>query len=285
MEELYPAETLFASLLPAYVIPMAYCTDPGVQGQVVAVSGQYLRNLNAGQIEALFRGNFVILDGAAAETLFQMGLGRLANLEDMRWMPMHGGEFSFEQVADGAVYCGKPQNRASTLFWVSDALDIRYGEGARPVTQFCDAARRPTAPALTLATPGVLVFPYGRYPDWPSLPHGFFHTLRQALFQQALRGAQGVEVPPCLVGAPYLEPYYYQTGGDGYLYVVNASTDPCARLTLELGGRELAAVQVYASTGSGWQTAPFERKGSQAVLQCALPSMETALLRLEGAAR
>ena len=69
MEELYPRETFFAQLLPALGIPAAYCLGPDLSGQVVAASGQVLRNWSAETLNRLFARNFVILDGDALWTL------------------------------------------------------------------------------------------------------------------------------------------------------------------------------------------------------------------------
>ena len=77
MEELYPHEVYFAGLLNAMGIAYQYCTDPGVSGQVVAVSGQYFRNLTPEQITRLFARNTLLLSGDAVDTLCQMGLGPL----------------------------------------------------------------------------------------------------------------------------------------------------------------------------------------------------------------
>ena len=68
MEELYPREAFFAGLLPAMGVPYTYCADISVAGQVVAASGQVLRNWTSGQLAHLFQNNFVILDGDALDT-------------------------------------------------------------------------------------------------------------------------------------------------------------------------------------------------------------------------
>ena len=86
MEELYPRETFFAQLLPALGIPAAYCLSPDLSGQVVAASGQVLRNWSAETLNRLFARNFFILDGDALWALLDMGLGHLAGVESARWL-------------------------------------------------------------------------------------------------------------------------------------------------------------------------------------------------------
>ncbi len=82
MEELYPQEAFFffAGLLPAMGVPYAYAGSPELTGQIVAASGQVLRNWDAGTLARLFANNFVILNGDAAWTLCEMGLAALRAL-------------------------------------------------------------------------------------------------------------------------------------------------------------------------------------------------------------
>ena len=83
MEDLYPGETYFVSLLSVYGIANRITPEyPQGEGKVVAIAGQYFRNLTPGQIEALFQQNRILMDGEAALTLFQMGLGHLAKIRN-----------------------------------------------------------------------------------------------------------------------------------------------------------------------------------------------------------
>lgn len=50
MEELYPQEAFFAGLLPAMGVPYAYTGSTELTGQIVAASGQVLRNWDAGTL-------------------------------------------------------------------------------------------------------------------------------------------------------------------------------------------------------------------------------------------
>ena len=94
------------------------------QGQIVAASGQVLRNWDAGTLARLFANNFVILNGDAAWTLCEMGLGRLAGIESVRWLRQNDGGYAYEQVTNGKTYCGRKNARASAIVSCSDALDV-----------------------------------------------------------------------------------------------------------------------------------------------------------------
>src|SRR5690606_18966476 len=64
MEELYPRETLWASLLSAYGIANRYAPEGRSfgDGGAVALSGQGFRNMAAEEIARLLRERFVLLD-------------------------------------------------------------------------------------------------------------------------------------------------------------------------------------------------------------------------------
>ena len=115
MQELYPHEVYFAGLLNAMGIAYQYCTDPAVTGQVVAVSGQYFRNLTPEQITKLFERNTLLLSADAVDTLCQMGLGALAGVRSCQWMKQNSGAYTYEQVVNGKTYLGLSQARASAV--------------------------------------------------------------------------------------------------------------------------------------------------------------------------
>lgn len=83
MIDLYPGETYFASLLSAYGIANRITPHiPQGTGQVIAISGQYLRNLAPAERCQLFHGNRILLDGEAALTLYLLGQGFLAGIQN-----------------------------------------------------------------------------------------------------------------------------------------------------------------------------------------------------------
>jgi hypothetical protein len=184
MEELYPQEVYFAGLLGAFGIPFVYETDPGVRGCCCAVSGQYLRNLSEGQIEALFADNFVLLSGDAAWTLFSLGLGRLAGIRSCRWMAQNGGEYAFEQVVPEKT-CGEvPEGRASAVISSADALRVEYEGEPELWTRFYDSFRRPVCPGHAVWDGRALVYPFGRFSQPGEIPPMQLNPVRRATFSK-----------------------------------------------------------------------------------------------------
>ena len=84
IEWLYPDEGKWAGLLACYGFSTDVTTAREFHGETVAISGQWLRNLSSEEITRLFEANAVLLDGSAAVTLCELGLGHLAGIGSLR---------------------------------------------------------------------------------------------------------------------------------------------------------------------------------------------------------
>lgn len=282
MEELYPQEVFFAGLLPAMGVPYAYTGNPRMKRQLVAVSGQVLRNWDAETLTRLFADNFVILNGDASYTLWEMGLGRLAGLERVAWLRQNSGAYAYEQVSNGKEYGGRRNARASAVISCSDAVDVTYAEDAQKeeYTALYDSFRRRTASGQVVVNGRVLIYPFGGFESPVSLPPMLLNRVRQEVLHDVLRTA-GAPFP-LVCGAPYLEPYCFAGEGGVDLYLVNGSTDSVEAVTLAFPpGAAPAAAQAWPS----WEEAPAPQAVScQAAdaavcVPAAVPSMEAVLLR------
>ena len=279
MEELYPKEGFWGGLLPAMGIPCAYCTDPAaLRGQVVAAAGQVLRNWSDEVLEGLFRDNFLLLTGDAAQVLCERGLGRLAGLESVRWMRQNQGEYAFEQVTNGKEYAGRPRARASAVISCSDAVAATYRPDAElfEYTALYDSFRQRAAAGQVVVNGRALVYPFGNFESPVQIPPMLLNTVRAEILQDVLRAA-GLELP-MVENSPYLEPYCFadEAGGTA-LYLVNAATDPvdCVRLA----GLPAGPLTVWRSEKGGEAERVFVRHTKTgAAVDLPLNSMETMLL-------
>lgn len=280
MEELYPQEVFFAGLLPAMGVPYVYCSDPQIRNQILAVSGQVLRNWDSETLENLFANNFVILSGDALETLCDMGLGNLAGVERVEWMKQDGGEYTYEQVTNGQTYFGRKNARASAVVLSSDVLRVRYKQDAsvQEYTAMFNSFRERTAPGETVVNDRVMVYPFGHFAHATHIPAMLLNSLRQCILQQILRkiGAKF----PIVAEIPNMQPYCFLRDGQTEVYLVNASTDDAASVKLTLPGQTPDSVWIWGS----WQKEGSEHRCEQAesgfVLHQKIPSMETLLLTL-----
>lgn len=280
MEELYPHDCFWAGLLPAMGIPYAFTDSVELEGQIVAASGQVLRNFSGEELEKLFARNFVILNGDAAYTLVDMGMGHLAGMERVCWAKQNDGTYAFEQVTNGKIYRGREQARASAIISASDVLDVTYAENAdvNEYTAMFDSFRRRRLAGETVVNGRVMIYPFGGF-DYPlSIPPMFWNGLRQELLQEILKAA-GADFP-MVKNMPCLEPHYLSLNGAEYLYLVNGSTDDAENVELT-GARLPAEAEGYFSTEQGktsvCRCTPTE-EGT--VLQVKIPCMEALLLKL-----
>ncbi len=269
MEELYPEEVFFAGLLPAMGVPFAYCQDKAVEGEILAVSGQYLRNLEEEEIRGLFARNFVILNGDAAWTLCEQGLAALAGIQTARWASQGGGEYTYEQAEPGKHYCGMAAARASAVISCSDVLFAEYGEGAEVYSSFYDSYRQKRAAAQVVCG-RVLVYPFGHFADPLDIPPMLLNTMRAELLHEVLKRA-GARFP-VVQNQPYLAPYCFEKGGKAYLYLVNAALDDVS--TAQIDGFGEGDCYIYRSCDE--MAMPMGRNGGICAVN--LPAMETALL-------
>jgi len=286
-EELYPGESFFGALLPAFGIPFVYCNNPDVTGEIVAVSGQYFRNLTEDQIRHMFENNFMILDGEAAYTLYDLGLGDLANITGVCWMKQNKGEYAFEQVVNDKIYCGMENGRASAMLLCSDAVAVDYKEGARPITGLYDSFRKYRAPGHTLATENVLIYPFGNFESFYEMPRMLLNNIRQAIMQEIIEKAgQRFGVIPFVMGEPYVNPYYYKREGGFALYLVNAATDGLDSIRINVGNLKINKIYALqskegAEQGFSEQEVLFTLEDGILKLMISLDSMEAVLLIME----
>ncbi len=269
MEELYPEEVFFAGLLPAMGVPVAYCQNKAVVGEILAVSGQYLRNLSCAEIETLFAQNFVILNGDAAAVLCELGLGALAGIKSARWAVQGGGEYTYEQAEPGHAYCGMAAARASAVISCSDVLFAEYEEGAEVYSSFYDSYRQKRAPAQ-VRFGRVLVYPFGHFAEPLDIPPMLLNTMRAELLHEVLQQA-GARFP-VVQNQPYLAPYCFEKNGKAYLYLVNAALDDVS--TAQISGLGEGECYIYRSCDE--MAMPMGQNGEMCAVN--IPAMETALL-------
>lgn len=280
MEELYPREGFFAAILPAFGIPFAYTDTIEDDGEPYAMTGQVLRNFSHAEIESLFRDHPVLLDGEAAETLCDMGLGNLAGIERVKWMKQDSGEYTYEETVDDGVYCGRQHARASAVISCSDALHVTYAPDAqtRVYSAFYDSYRQKKAPCMVRTRGRVILYPFGHFPDPMSIPAMLLTTARKEILQKMLRDA-GIRVP-MVENAPYLEPYLRMAGGKKYLYLVNGSLDTAENIRIScpgLSGR--GSVILWPSEGKRAE-AVLETQNGIFLLPRAISPMESLLVLL-----
>ncbi|HOP10583.1 MAG TPA: hypothetical protein PK629_03730 [Oscillospiraceae bacterium] len=223
MEELYPDESFWFSFLSAHGIPCRFVKTTDFSGEIVAVSGQYFRSLTEDMIKKLFTHNIVLLDGEAANTLFEMGLGELALISGCERQTGDAGPAIWHQVVNGVEYTAIPEARVG----VGDCyFNIRYSEAPYLITEAKNYMGEAVGNGIALTGSKCLIFPFSS-PDMPS-------ALLTPIHRDILFGviASCKSAMPCAVGGTYLFPALFSQEDKDILLIVNFSPDETDDITV-----------------------------------------------------
>ncbi len=167
MEELQPRETAWASLLAVLGVAARYGRQQPDDRSAVAVSGQHFRSMDRAGIERLFAAHPVLLDGEAALTLHDMGMGAVCGIRSAARHRAAECFASYEQVASGAARGGVNEARMSLQLGDIDLYEISYDAAPTVETVMKDPEGRDRAPGIAVAGARTLVMPYGRFVGRP----------------------------------------------------------------------------------------------------------------------
>ena len=195
VEELLPHEKNWVSLLGAFgfattILPISKKTS--LKNEVVAISGQLLRNLTNAQVTELVKNNFVLLDGESVQVLLDRKLGNLLHIEKAEWHPVRSNYQVFEQ-ADGQTVDGVKSPRITMLQQTGNYLKIDYQpQSSVKVWSFAyNAVDEKLGNVMAVIDQHIVVLPLDqdlRY-GWESQ----FTTYKQGLLQQMLDSIKPVD--------------------------------------------------------------------------------------------
>ena len=231
VEELLPHEKNWASLLGAFgfattILPISKKTS--LKNEVVAISGQLLRNLTKTQITDLVKNNFVLLDGECVQVLLDRNLGNLLHIEKAEWHPVRSNYQVFEQ-ADGQIVEGVKSPRITMLQQTGNYLKIVYQpQNSVKVWSFAyNAIDEKLGNVIAVIDQHIVVLPIdqdSRY-GWESQ----FTTYKQGLLQQILDSVKPVDY---LVGMPNVKLLVENDGQKAWL--ANFTLDSYQQIKLHL---------------------------------------------------
>ena len=232
IEELLPHEKNWASLLGAFgfattILPINKKTL--LKNEVVAISGQLLRNLTNAQVTELIKNNFVLLDGECVQVLLDRKLGNLLHIEKAEWHPVRSNYQVFEQ-ADGQTVDGVESPRITMLQQTGNYLKIDYQpQSSVKVWSFAyNAVDEKLGNVMAVIDQHIVVLPMDqdlRY-GWESQ----FTTYKQGLLQQILDSVTPVDY---LVDMPNVKLFVENDGQKAWL--ANFTLDGYQQIKWHLG--------------------------------------------------
>lgn len=233
MYELYPQETFWCQLLSAYGIANIYTRDIEHENSIIAVSGQYFRNLESKELVKLFINNYIIMEGSAAYTLWDMGFGYLAGIDNIICHEPDSGIQAYEEVCDGGIYSGLHNARMSNQIRTGPYLEIKYV--CEKTAHIITVAKTPNGniigPGMVLYNNKVLILPYDVSGD---IIGTHLNTTKQEIIQTYVNKLGSVVKPAMVLDAPYVSVYDYAVKDRRVLIVVNSSGDDLNEVKIKL---------------------------------------------------
>lgn len=275
MEELYPQETFWARLLRVSGIANTYCVGEEPEGSIVAVSGQYFRNLTGDRLKKLFNGNFVMMDGEAAYTLCEMGHGGLAGMLSAVWHPMESGFQAYEQACCGRLYAGVEDARISAQSCTGDYLQITYSGAVTRLSNVLNSQGETVGAGMAAVGGNVLILPYGRFESI----QGHLTPVRQAMLQAALEDMGDAYPKAAFVsGEPDISIDVFDLDAGKAALLTNCTLDAVREFSLCLPGAKTAGIMKMSLACARPVPAAVHRDGKFIVLEDGIGALETVVL-------
>lgn len=243
MEELYPVENFWAGLLSSYGIANCYSTDRKFENEIIAVSGQYFRNLNKEEIVYLFEKNFVLLDGEAAYTLYDMGYGDIAGIEGMVWYETYSGVQAYEEVCNGREYYGMNNARMSLQRAEGGYYKIDYTREPYLITEAKNPKDEIVGPGMCIVDDKIFILPCAGKSFFFQI---HLNTYKQAILQSVVNGEMHSNhsnhsnnlnnfcKPVYVEQEPYVGVYVYGYNDKKVILLVNGSGDELDNLKIHI---------------------------------------------------
>jgi hypothetical protein len=276
--DLLPQETHWASLLGMYgfstkITP--WTADSEFSKQTLAISGQFLRNLDDAAVRKLLSSNRVLLDGDSVQVLLDRNLAGLLHVRSATWQPVRSGHQTYMDSPQRTL-AGVRAARTSLLQHVGDYLNLDYEDGANVVTW--SVARNQLGdelgPVVTAIDGHIFVLPLNSDPKYGWEAH--YNSFEQDLFQKLLLENGGADY---LVKMPNV--MFMDTGKT--LWLGNFSLDGYTEIRWQPGrsvSAKTATVKTRTASGFTELSVPITRDWAHLVVHAALGALETMQIQL-----
>lgn len=276
--DLLPQETHWASLLSMYGFSTTitpWTESSQFSGATLAISGQFLRNLDDTTVRQLLTDNRVLLDGPSVQVLLDRNLADLIHVRSAMWLPVRSQHQTY-MAMNNRTLAGVRDARATMLQHVGDYLNLDYAEDAN-VEVWSTAYNQhheEQGPVVTAVDGHIFILPFNSDPkyDWES----HYNNFEQELFQKLLTENGGADY---LVGMPNVK--LVDTGKT--LWLANFSVDPFAEIRWH-AGRKVHGKQatVRTRTRDGYQElqVPITRDGDDYVIGVQIEALATMQIKI-----
>lgn len=214
-------------------VACSYSFNINMKGEVVAVSGQVLRNFNKEQIITLFENNFVIVTGDNIGVLKDMDLLYLIGVDDYEIYEEGKGKHSMEEDATGAEILGVDRLRATAQFFCGDYYRIRYQNVEKTVyTNMLNYSEEKVGTAI-VSVKNALIFPYQNVRSDQNVPISLICPLRAYAVKTALQNNRVNTKALYFIQEENVCIYAFDKGDTVYMVCVNFVEDDYSTLHIQ----------------------------------------------------
>lgn len=272
-KELLPHDqnwTLFASMgFATTVVPVKQ--NSTFTNEILAVSGQLLRNFNNAQITKLFDNNYIILDGESVQVLIDKHLDKLIHIQNAKWYPYRTGYQSYEK-ADGYIVEGVQDPRITMLQHTGNYLQLDYKNNAdvKIISSAYNSLSEKLGNVMALIDQHILVMPMDQDPKygWESQ----FTTYKQGLYQQILPVSHLVHMPGVKLNID-----------KNILWISSFTLDSYDQITIDLHDKKYTSCILTAQSKNGLieKILPVDISNSISTINYKLHGLETVKIALQ----
>lgn len=275
--ECAPSEYWIGAFLGSAGISYRYSAEQSFENQLVALCGQVLRTMSTEQIERLFADNKVILDGEAAATLFDMGLGRLCGIRSLEKLLPGGNVQAFEQAADFNVVCGIENMRATCLEKAGTYVNIEYDRPVREYTVVFNNRLQRIGSGIAVANGKTAVFPF----VLNDLHFEQLHEVRIRTLADIFK-TFATECNELLIAVQSGVSAYLYAHKNGYAAIlVNSSVDSFGCIELEAKNIPFNRIRILERGTNTFVNADYSRDGEKVTIRGGLEYLSSAVLLFE----
>ena len=246
-------------------------TEKTMQGETLVLAGNSVHNFTNDELNALFKDNFVILDGKAVLALQERGLHSVIGVKTATLSPAGQDLQSYEQAEETFIVENKKRYRASCLEKANDYVKIEYESEVKVYTKTYNSKREYYGLGCVEGK-NFAVIPY----FLQDMPFEQYNPLRRAVWYAVLKNHQKAFVQTGVCG---IHPYTYHKGDASVLAVINATVNEYKALEFE---SNIPFTKVYAVNRKGKLVKKsFKRNGKKVMVKMPLEYLSTATLVFE----
>ena len=278
--DLNPKETWIFAYLAQLGFNCAYTSNIQMKGQVVACSGEILRNYTDQQIIDLFNKNQVVVTGKCVEVLKERNLLDLIGVEDYKILKERNGTHTMEEWAGENNLFGLEKFRATFQCFCGDYYDVKYKDNATKTVYTNVLNQYEEIVGVGIVKVGnTIILPYQNIVSELNVPISLICPLRAEAIKRALIGEQenGELV---FVEGENVCAYTFKKDDSVYAVLVNFADDDFEDIRITTNSK-IKDVQILTPNSPEFKSAGLNKEQNRYIINHELKAQESVVLRLK----